>query len=195
MAGKEPADSPQRTTHERAQALEVAFVAACKRAREERGWSQRELSRRAADFGLHLAQSSIAKMEATGGERRPVTIAEALVLSRVLGLNLGQYLLGSGSPQDVQEQITRLYAYNDFLSDYLLKLLELPAQMVEWHAEIQRRLNAEREHLGFDPLQGPLPALHADAYPEHAPTPVPWPVSWEQDAERSSTSDEGGDRG
>lgn len=95
------------------------FLDACKRNREHRGWSQRELTRQLERFGLHLAQSSIAKLERSEDEsRRPLSLAEAIVLSRALGVSLAPFV--RERPDEAETQLVeRLANDNAVLWFYL----------------------------------------------------------------------------
>ena len=62
--------------------------------RKERGWSQVQLSKELAKIGSPLQQSAISKIESPPkGERRAISIGEAIGFARVFGIPLGELLL------------------------------------------------------------------------------------------------------
>ena len=62
--------------------------------RKERGWSQAQLSKELAKVGSPLQQSAILKIESPPkGERRSISIGEAIGFARVFGIPLGELLL------------------------------------------------------------------------------------------------------
>lgn len=69
-------------------AIEEDFAERCRKAREARGISQRELARRLTAAGMPMHQSSIAKMELKGEGRRPLRLSEAVLLAAVLRVPL-----------------------------------------------------------------------------------------------------------
>lgn len=62
---------------------ERAIGAKVRQLREQRGWSQADLSDRLAYYGWQLHQTNISKLEAG---RRPIRVAEAAALAAVFGL-------------------------------------------------------------------------------------------------------------
>ena len=62
--------------------------------RKQRGWSQAQLSKELAKVGSPLQQSAISKIESPPkGERRSISIGEAIGFARVFGIPLGELLL------------------------------------------------------------------------------------------------------
>ena len=62
--------------------------------RKHRGWSQAQLSKELAKVGSPLQQSAISKIESPPkGERRSISIGEAIGFARVFGIPLGELLL------------------------------------------------------------------------------------------------------
>lgn len=66
--------------------LEQAMCDQFRRLREERGWSQTELSTRLASFGIDMHQTTIAKVEAG---KRPLRVSEMFGFSHAFGLPPG----------------------------------------------------------------------------------------------------------
>lgn len=90
--------------------------------RKARGWSQAELSRQLREINHPLHQSAISKIEpadpdqkagrrrsTTSGERRSVTIDEAVGFSKVFGIPLGELLL----PPDAVATASAARAYSE----------------------------------------------------------------------------------
>ena len=66
--------------------LERSMCEKFRQLREERGWSQGELSERLAGFGVDMHQTTIAKMEAG---KRPLRVSEMFGLSHAFGMPTG----------------------------------------------------------------------------------------------------------
>ncbi len=65
--------------------------------RQRRGWSQERLAKEMTEAGCPTSQSSISKIERpVGVRRRDITADEAIALSRVFKLPLGELLLPDG---------------------------------------------------------------------------------------------------
>src|SRR4051794_24394795 len=75
--------------------VEEDFAQRCAAARMRKvpRMSQHELARQLTDVGLPMQQSSVAKMEKRGAQRRPLSLAEALALSAILRVPLWHDLL------------------------------------------------------------------------------------------------------
>ncbi|MEV1170132.1 helix-turn-helix transcriptional regulator [Nonomuraea sp. NPDC049784] len=69
--------------------MEKAFGAALRDRRQRRNWTQQDLADKVAELGVTLHQSAIARIEAGA---RPVRLHEALVLARVLVVDLQDLL-------------------------------------------------------------------------------------------------------
>lgn len=67
-------------------ALEEKMVDKFRTLREERGWSQTDLSKQLAAYGFELHQTTIAKLEK---HSRPLRVAEMYALSHVFRLPIG----------------------------------------------------------------------------------------------------------
>lgn len=79
---------------------EEAFIRSMKRLREERGWTQADLSRKMADIGWSgMYQTTISRMEK--GER-PVRIGEARGLARVFDVTVGMMIAQPESSKPVE---------------------------------------------------------------------------------------------
>jgi transcriptional regulator with XRE-family HTH domain len=72
-----------------------------KQERTERGWSQEHLAALMTGAGARMHQSSIAKIERPGTDRRPITVDEALAFATVFGTGLPELLI---SPEAYRDQ-------------------------------------------------------------------------------------------
>jgi transcriptional regulator with XRE-family HTH domain len=68
---------------------EQAFGQLVRAAREQHGWSQRDLVQRLANRGLNLTQSQVAKTE---NGKRPIRLDEAVAIARMFGQSLEDFM-------------------------------------------------------------------------------------------------------
>ena len=95
--------------HERAIGVKIRQL------REQRGWSQADLSDRLANYGWQLHQTNISKLEAG---RRPMRVAEAAALAAVFGLPIVAlwYLPLEGEPLTLADMRDHLRDIHDTIA-------------------------------------------------------------------------------
>ncbi len=122
--------------------------------RKRRGWSQERLAKEMTKAGCPTSQSSISKIEReVGGRRRDITADEAIALSRVFRLPLGELLL----PSNVEGELLGVFASGPRLArelasketEYRGMVADLAARTrgsAEWNKRLQeQRAVAHRE--------------------------------------------------
>lgn len=121
-------------------ALEAAMCDKFRRLREERGWSQQDVSEKLARMGLDMHQTTVAKMEKG---KRPLRVAEMYALSWVFGLPPGAvFWLPSKDqmPFAMQYMSERLSDIDQQQNDMRQRFLE----MFESHLAVYADLDSER---------------------------------------------------
>lgn len=123
--------------------LERIMVEKFRTLREERGWSQVELSERLADFGIDMHQTTIAKLEAG---KRPLRVSEMFGLSHVFGMPPGAVFsmtVGEenfGGLEALQEELART---EGVVADFREKAMELFGTYVD----VAGDFGVKRDHL------------------------------------------------
>ena len=79
-------EATQESNRETMHALERSMCEKFRQLREDRGWSQTELSEQLAEYGIDMHQTTIAKMESG---KRPLRVAEMFGLSHVFKMPPG----------------------------------------------------------------------------------------------------------
>ena len=97
---------------------EAEFLRACREARQGRGWSQRELARQITAAGLRMHQSSIAKLEADGTHRRPISLAEAILLSQILAVPLAPYVAPGADDMEFERIAAEWRRFHEFARSF-----------------------------------------------------------------------------
>jgi len=123
--------------------LERAMCEKFRQLREERGWSQGELSTRLADFGIEMHQTTIAKMEAG---KRPLRVSEMFGLSHAFGMPPGAVFFMPISAQS--------FPGMEALSDELARTERVVAEMrehalkvIEAFVDVAADYGVKRDHL------------------------------------------------
>lgn len=110
--------------------------------REERGWSQVEVSERLAYLGFEMHQTTVAKMEKG---KRPLRVAEMFALSQVFGLPPGAvfYMPRKGLTFELEYMTDRLESLDHVLND----TREMFFKNMEAHLDHQAELTFQRLEL------------------------------------------------
>lgn len=120
--------------------LERAMINNFRTLREDRGWSQSQLSERLADFGFELHQTTIAKMEAG---KRPLRVAEMFALSHVFRMSPGAvFFMSDSSPvpemAEMNEEIARS---EEIIRQNKDEILGVVGFLVDMTADVQTKRN------------------------------------------------------
>lgn len=122
--------------------LELVMVDKFRELREERGWSQVELSKRLAYWGFDMHQTTIAKLEAG---KRPLRVAEMFALSHVFRLPVGAvfFMARSGADGEVgYDALTEdLAALDESMQSMRKVYLDSLEQTVDLLGDYQTRRN------------------------------------------------------
>lgn len=123
--------------------LERAMCEKFRHLREERGWSQGELSERLADFGIDMHQTTIAKMEAG---KRPLRVSEMFGLSHAFGMPPGAVFFMPISEQSfpgmeaLSEEIART-------ERVVAEMREHALNVIETFVDVAADYGVKRDHL------------------------------------------------
>lgn len=123
--------------------------------RQRRGWSQERLAKAMTKAGCPTSQSSISKIERpVGGRRRDITADEAIALSRVFRLPLGELLLPdnvegellagfASGPRLARDLATREMEYRKVVA----RLADGTRGSAEWDQRIEEQFAVARREL------------------------------------------------
>lgn len=123
--------------------LEMVMIEKFRVLREERGWSQSELSDRLAEFGIDMHQTTIAKLEAG---KRPLRVSEMFGLSHTFGMPPGAVFSMTireenfGSLEALQQELART---EQMVADFREKAMELFGTYVD----VAGDFGVKRDHL------------------------------------------------
>jgi len=141
------------------------------RERQRCGWSQERLAKEMTKAGCPTSQSSISKIERpVGGRRRDITADEAIALSRVFRIPLGELLLPDTADGALLVDFARGHRLVRELSEKkaeyesLIRNLAATRGSVEWDERLdEQRQAAEREVAiwGEDPESEPAQVARA----------------------------------
>ncbi|GGI03138.1 helix-turn-helix transcriptional regulator [Arthrobacter liuii] len=107
--------------------LEAAMCDKFRRLREERGWSQQDVSEKLAGMGIDMHQTTVAKMEKG---KRPLRVAEMYALSWVFGLPPGAVFWlpsSEGMPYSMKymtEELSMIDGQQAEMREQFLKMFE-----------------------------------------------------------------------
>lgn len=105
--------------------LELSMCDKFRQLREERGWSQLEISEKLADMGIDMHQTTVAKMERG---KRPLRVAEMYALGWIFGLPPGAvFWLPSreGMPPSMATMTEQLAAIDEQQNEMREQFLEV----------------------------------------------------------------------
>jgi len=131
--------------------LEVSMCDKFRILREDRGWSQQELSEKLAQWGVDMHQTTVAKMEKG---KRPLRVAEMFALSHVFGMPPGAVFFMATSPMDysMEYMTQRLKSIEDLIDSTRESSLSILERYLDVYADAtadrQRLINAMRDFHG-----------------------------------------------
>lgn len=110
--------------------------------REERGWSQQELSEKLSHWGIDMHQTTVAKMEKG---KRPLRVAEMFALSHVFGLPPGAVFFMPVGPMNysMEYMTKRLKSIEDLIE----QTRESSVSILERYMHVYADATADRERL------------------------------------------------
>jgi transcriptional regulator with XRE-family HTH domain len=136
--------------------------------RQQRGWSQERLAKEMTRVGRPTSQSSISKIERpVDGRRRDITADEAIALSRVFRIPLGELLLPAAALHNAGLLLE--WERGPKVAEELLDVSETYDKVVrnvalgtrgsdEWQDKLDRQLTEARQALKIGTTQGPQAA-------------------------------------
>ncbi|QHK19726.1 helix-turn-helix domain-containing protein [Pseudarthrobacter psychrotolerans] len=140
-------DEPTGTEHEPMRAaafrLELSMCDKFRQLREQRGWSQQDISDKLAEMGLEMHQTTVAKMEKG---KRPLRVAEMFALSWVFGLPPGAVFwipAKDDLPSSMKFMTERLASVDELQNQMRAEFL----RMFESHLALYADLDSERASL------------------------------------------------
>jgi len=116
-------------------AHELAICEKFKVLREERGWSQLEVSEKLRDIGFEMHQTTVAKMEKG---KRPLRVAEMFALSNVFGMPPAAilHMPVQGDHPGVDYMRNRLAYLDQFIENSRNKFMESMQEHADSYAEL-----------------------------------------------------------
>lgn len=124
-------------------ALERAMCEKFRQLREERGWSQAELSERLAEFGVDMHQTTIAKME-TG--KRPLRVSEMFGLSHTFGMPPGA-VFSMPIREETFDSLEALQAELARTEQVVQEMREHTLGAIETFIDVAAEFGVKRDHL------------------------------------------------